>query len=1171
MTILRSEGAGETASELAFYTTSTNQSLRLDDDNSAYLYRTATAGDRRTFTWSGWYKHGNLATTTSKNHTFFSGGNSASNFTFLYIDGGNDDLRWYDYDGATDYGKAYNIKLRDTTNWYHIVYTFDTTQGTSADRVKAYVNGTRMTNIVQDYGMYGVNFETRINQNLQQNIGKYTGNTHYNDGYLADVHFTDGQALAPEAFAESSNGVWVAKQYATKITQIAQDTGSAIGDLTSQGGLSGAFNGTKIQAYGSGAATSGNQTTGYIGKNWGSSKTVTGFILYSPTLYGFVGSTASTFTVKLYGKNSSPSNATDGTLLFTSSSVNDNLISTDGQRGAIRYFADTNIQSEETISSFTTTTAYSYHWVVITPNSSASVHVGQIEFYEVGSNNYFGTNGYRLTFDSTHLNTSGSAVSDPSGSSEDLPDDAISDASGNGHHFSISGIDATDISKDTPTNNYCVLNPLNKQSSSTLSQGNLKATLTSGVNSARTGSTFAVSSGKWYWEIRQNSSNRFATGVFDTDTYVMTNEDGGVDAREWVYVTSDNSGNGARKNSGTLTNSYGNETGSGEVVMVALDADNDAIWFGSQGTWFNNGTSDNSATVKSQIEAGTTTNAAYTSVTGTLTPCCVRQTGNNDLTFNFGQDSRFGLTTVSAGSYSDDNGHGLFQHPVPTGFRALCSQNLPDVTLSPNQSEQANDYFTPYLYGANNQTAQTLTGVGFRPDWLWFKQRDRVDAHALYNTSMGIDKSMRITTDGEFDDSNSVTGVTALSNDGFTLGTDQQAWVNYQDDLMVAWLWRGEGLTPTRTYKVKVVADSTDYGHGTGSNKYQFLKSDGSTGFGTNGVDLDLQEGGTYVFDWSDSSAQSHPIRFSTTNNGTWGGGSEYTTNVVKDDSAYKTTITLPSTASGGVANLYYYCQNHSGMGAEIRTNATQGSTNFDGNILSVVQTNDTAKFSIVTFTGNNTNGSTVGHGLGVKPEWMIIKDRDTNSDGHWMVWHKSFSDLDNNLFWNLENAVNNAGFPSGSDPTTSTTFVPATINYNNVNNNKYVAYLFSGVEGYSKFGSYGASGTSDNSAPFVFTGFRPAFVMVKNTSNASYADWVVFDNKRDPDNFVEEYIAANTTEEEFTGGSTYAFMDFLSNGFKLKLGGTGSQVAYAVNRASGDTYIYMAFAEQPFRFSNAR
>ena len=94
---------------------------------------------------------------------------------------------------------------------------------------------------------------------------------------------------------------------------------------------------------------------------------------------------------------------------------------------------------------------------------------------------------------------------------------------------------------------------------------------------------------------------------------------------------------------------------------------------------------------------------------------------------------------------------------------------------------------------------------------------------------------------------------------------------------------------------------------------------------------------------------------------------------------------------------------------------------------------------------------------------------------------------------------------------------------------------------------------------------------MVKNTSNASYADWVVFDNKRDPDNFVEEYIAANTTEQEFTGGSTYPFMDFLSNGFKLRLGGTGSQVAYAVNRASGDTYIYMAFAEQPFRFSNAR
>ena len=126
---------------------------------------------------------------------------------------------------------------------------------------------------------------------------------------------------------------------------------------------------------------------------------------------------------------------------------------------------------------------------------------------------------------------------------------------------------------------------------------------------------------------------------------------------------------------------------------------------------------------------------------------------------------------------------------------ALCSSNLPDTTLSPNQDEQADDHFNTVLYTANNQTAQSITGVGFQPDWLWFKQRSRADAHALFDTSRGIDKDFRITTDDEFDDSNSETLVTAVGADGFTLGTDAQAWVNYQSDSMVAWLWKANGST----------------------------------------------------------------------------------------------------------------------------------------------------------------------------------------------------------------------------------------------------------------------------------------------------------------------------------------------------------------------------------------
>ena len=175
----------------------------------------------------------------------------------------------------------------------------------------------------------------------------------------------------------------------------------------------------------------------------------------------------------------------------------------------------------------------------------------------------------------------------------------------------------------------------------------------------------------------------------------------------------------------------------------------------------------------------------------------------------------------------------------------------------------------------------------------------------------------------------------SFDSDGFTLGTYGGGNANQSGETYVAWNWRCGGSTPTKTYKVVVVSDS--------GNKYRFRNSADSATFAQSAVTLDLQEGGTYVFDWSDSSAQGHPIRFSTTSDGTHGGGSAYTTGVVNDDSNYKTTITVADSAP----TLYYYCSNHSGMGGQINTNTTHGSTNFDGSLLSVVQSNETSGFSI--------------------------------------------------------------------------------------------------------------------------------------------------------------------------------------------------------------------------------
>ena len=366
--------------------------------------------------------------------------------------------------------------------------------------------------------------------------------------------------------------------------------------------------------------------------------------MYSPTQYGFVGSTASTFTVKLYGKNSAPSNSTDGTLLFTSSSVNDNLISTNGERGSIKYFADTTITSEETISSFTTDTAYSYHWVTITPNSSASVHVGQLEFYEDG-NTYYGTGGFRLDFNASDLNTSGSSRTDPYGSGTDQPNNTIADASGSGNHLTkTTNINVNDFTLDSPENNFATT--LGSQAGSDDYQGYDKSAYTEGnlkvtpINNAWSngGSNFGMTSGKWYAECIVNS--------WVSSVYVRI----GLRAKpartyDEYFVLGNGTGQlGAASRNGRLPSFT-----TGDVIQFALDLDNQAFYLGKNGTWGNSATEE-------EIEAGTTTNAF---ASGSEVPindghayffyAQPHSTGTS-LTWNFGQDSSFAGAKTAQGN-----------------------------------------------------------------------------------------------------------------------------------------------------------------------------------------------------------------------------------------------------------------------------------------------------------------------------------------------------------------------------------------------------------------------------------------------------------------------------------------------------------------------------------------
>jgi Concanavalin A-like lectin/glucanases superfamily/SPRY domain len=235
-----------------------------------------------------------------------------------------------------------------------------------------------------------------------------------------------------------------------------------------------------------------------------------------------------------------------------------------------------------------------------------------------------------------------------------------------------------------------------------------------------------------------------------------------------------------------------------------------------------------------------------------------------------------------------------------------------------------------------------------------------------------------------------------------------------------------------------------------------------------------------------------------------------------------------------------------------------QGSTssNTNGSITSTVSVNTTAGFSIVTYTGTGSN-ATVGHGLGVAPSMIIAKARGTPNGiaRSWFVYHISLG-AGKFIYLDLTSAAQTGSTVWQGVTPTSTVFSLGTEPSVNYSSSTYVAYCWAAIPGFSAFGSYTGNGSTDG--PFIYLGFRPKYVMYKITSAAN--DWYIFDSSRGVYNLNNYYLYADSTAAD---GTTIG-IDFLSNGFKQRNTDGGSN-------ASGATYIYMAFAEVPTKFANAR
>jgi hypothetical protein len=265
--------------------------------------------------------------------------------------------------------------------------------------------------------------------------------------------------------------------------------------------------------------------------------------------------------------------------------------------------------------------------------------------------------------------------------------------------------------------------------------------------------------------------------------------------------------------------------------------------------------------------------------------------------------------------------------------------------------------------------------------------------------------------------------------------------------------------------------------------------------------------------------------------------------------------FTLGDGLGGPIGNINYEI---GGTYVGWQWQAGQGSTssNTSGSITSTVSVNTTAGFSVVTYTGTGAN-ATVGHGLGVAPSMVIVKSRTTAEN--WMVYHTSIG-ATKYIY------LDAAGLPvtlstiwNNTAPTSSVFSIGtnATVNQSSTN---YVAYSWAAIAGFSAFGSYTGNGVNGD-GPFVYCGFRPKFVMFKNT--ATTQNWIIMDTSRDSNNKMTQWLFPNTSGAEYTDSNIV--VDYVSNGFKIRTS-TGTEL-----NGNGNAIIFAAFAEHPFKNSNAR
>ena len=1094
-----------------------SRSLRFTSGDSSYLSRTpSSAGNRKTWTWSGWIKRGDLTSGSPYGTVFFSADTGNAPWTAFQFESSDGTLQITTFAGSST-GLKTNAQFRDPSAWYHLVIAFDTTQSTASDRVKCYVNGVAQTFSNTNYPAQ--NSDTKANGTFPQYIG-FTNNQYF-DGYLADVYLIDGQQLAPTDFGETdSDNNWNPKEYSgtygtngfhldfSDTSDLGADAagsndwtpnnlvGSAPGLSTANQG----FDAVTYSGNGSTQSISGlNFQPDFVWLKETGPRTNVSHQLYDvvrgtskmlqsdntgteATVSGVTGFTSNGFNLGSNGGgNNSGSNyvawcwkaggtASSNTNGTITSSVSANTTygfsvvtyTGTGSAGATvghglgsvpkfmlvknRSSADIMVAYHESVGNTgalrltTAATDTGYNWWNSTTPSSSVFTIGNTGATNNSSNNYvaycwsevsgfskFGSysgNGQTLgpkvttnfkprlvaikRTDSagnwTVYDSARSLNNDLKWNTHEAEGTApiIFHSDGFQTNYATGSLNASggsyvymafaskpdgsiiDSLIDTPTNydadsgnnggNYATLNPLSKGSAITLANGNLDISAASS-GSQRVWGTIGVSTGKWYFEFTQNSGT-YAQGVGIKSSAAQDNN------TNYFYTGH----TGQKVNASGTASSYGATWGNNDVIGVAFDLDAGTI------TFYKNGTS------QGQAFSGITDATYFPYVVGW-------SGGAWGGTVNFGQRP--------------------FAYTPPTGYKSLCTQNLPDPTIA-----KGSDYFDVKLYTGTGSD-QAITGLDFNPDWVWIKTRNEAENHFIVDSVRGVTKQLYANlTSQEYTNSNRFK---SFDSNGFTVGTTDDT--NQNNNTFVAWAW--------------------DAGTSTVSN------TDGSQ-----------------------------------------------TTNARANQSAGFSICTYSGGGSG---------------------------------------------------TANSDSGDSFGHGLNTAPDLVICKKR--SGVNGWPVYHSATA-------LGALNLASSGALDTGSylfaqkHPTNSVVYLGNNPEIN-ATGHTYVAYCFTAVAGYSAFGSYTGNGSTDG--PFVFTGFRPAFVLTKASSAGG--NWQIIDSTRSDFNLANDKLWPSQAYQENSatlGGASADNIDILSNGFKLKTSNAGTN-------GSGVTYVYAAFASHSVKTARAR